>query len=42
MDLRDETCGILRAAEVEVFYKRSRRLTTKKRVGLTASHQDDK
>src|SRR6202021_2495620 len=29
MDLRDETCGILRAAEVEAFYKRQRRLTTR-------------
>jgi hypothetical protein len=37
MDLRDETCGILRAAEVEAFYKRSRRLTTRNRDGLTVS-----
>src|ERR1700693_2784755 len=37
MDLRDETCGILRTAEVEAFYKRSRRPTTKKRIALTYS-----
>jgi hypothetical protein len=29
MDLRDETCGILRAAEVEAFYKRQHGLTTR-------------